>query len=158
MSCKTAELSINFGGLVYRGFGGIVCRGLGGLVCGGFSGLLCADYPACANLRITMTKDNASIDLLTSYSLFALEAKESDNLVSALERPLVSQAIELYRKGFRSLLRNENWQSVKDLLKIFNEKILDINPVIKPLISPLTNELLVNRTTFRLTQFLNKVS
>jgi ATP-dependent DNA helicase RecQ len=115
---------------------------------------------ACANLRITMTKDNASIDLLTSYSLFALEAKESDNLVSALERPLVSQAIELYRKGFRSLLRNENenWKSVKDLLRIFNEKILDINPVIKPLISPLTNELLVNRTTFRLNQFLNKVS
>lgn len=115
---------------------------------------------ACANLRITMTKENASIDLLTSYSLFALEAKESDNLTSALERPLVSQAIELYRKGFRGLLRNENesWQSVKDLLKIFNEKILDINPVIKPLISPLTNELLINRTTFRLNQFLNKVS
>lgn len=115
---------------------------------------------ACANLRITMTKENASIDLLTAYSLFALEAKESDNLTSALERPLVSQAIELYRKGFRGLLRNENesWQSVKDLLKIFNEKILDINPVIKPLISPLTNELLINRTTFRLNQFLNKVS
>lgn len=115
---------------------------------------------ACANLRITMTKENASIDLLTAYSLFALEAKESDNLTSALERPLVSQAIELYRKGFRCLLRNENesWQSVKDLLKIFNEKILDINPVIKPLISPLTNELLINRTTFRLNQFLNKVS
>ena len=115
---------------------------------------------ACANLRITMTKENASIDLLTSYSLFALEAKESDNLSSALERPLVSQAIELYRKGFRRLLRNkdESWPSVKDLLTLFNEKILDINPVIKPLISPLTNELLVNRTTFRLTQFLNKVS
>ncbi len=115
---------------------------------------------ACANLRITMTKENASIDLLTAYSLFALEAKESDNLTSALERPLVSQAIELYRKGFRGLMRNENesWQSIKDLLKIFNEKILDINPVIKPLISPLTNELLINRTTFRLNQFLNKVS
>lgn len=115
---------------------------------------------ACANLRITMTKENASIDLLTAYSLFALEAKESDNLTSALERPLIGQAIELYRKGFRGLLRNENesWQSVKDLLKIFNEKILDINPVIKPLISPLTNELLINRTTFRLNQFLNKVS
>ena len=52
---------------------------------------------AYANLRITMTRDNASIDLLTSYSLFALEAKESDNLTSALERPLIGQAIELYR-------------------------------------------------------------
>jgi len=115
---------------------------------------------ACANLRITMTKENASIDLLTSYSLFALEAKESDNLSAALERPLIEQAIQLYRKGFRSLLRNENesWESVKDLIKIFNYKVLDINPVIKPLISPLTNELLINRTTFRLNKFLNKVS
>ena len=115
---------------------------------------------ACANLRITMTKDNASIDLLTSYSLFALEAKESDSLTSALQRPLMSQAIELYRKGFRGLLRNENenWENVKDLIKIFNYKVLDINPVIKPLISPLTNELLINRTTFRLNQFLNKIS
>ena len=115
---------------------------------------------ACANLRITMTKENASIDLLTSYSLFALEANESDNLTSALERPLVGQAIELYRQGFRSLLRNENesWENVKDLIKIFNYKVLDINPAIKPLISPLTNELLIYRTTFRLNQFLNKVS
>ena len=114
---------------------------------------------ACANLRITMTKENASIDLLTSYSLFALEAKESDSLTSALQRPLISQAIELYRKGFRSLLRNENesWENVKDLIKIFNHKVLDINPLIKPLISPLTNELLINRTTFRLNQFLNKI-
>ena len=115
---------------------------------------------ACANLRITMTRENASIDLLTSYSLFALEAKETDSLETALERPLISQAIELYRKGFRSLLKNENesWESVKELLLIFNDKILDINPAIKPLISPLTKELLINRTTYRLTQFLNKVS
>lgn len=115
---------------------------------------------ACANLRITMTKENASIDLLTSYSLFALEVKESDNLNSVLERPLVSQAIELYRKGFRRLLKNEdeNWLSIKELLKLFNNKILDINPVIKPLIKHLTNELVVNRTTFRLNQFLNKIS
>ncbi len=115
---------------------------------------------ACANLRITMTKENASIDLLTSYSLFALEVKESDSLTSALERAFVSQAIELYRKGFRSLLRNENesWQSVKDLLNMLNERILDINPVIRPLISPLTNELLLNRTTFRLNEFINKIS
>lgn len=107
-----------------------------------------------------MTKENASIDLLTSYSLFALEAKETDSLETALERPLISQAVELYRKGFRSLLKNENesWESVKELLLIFNDKILDINPAIKPLISPLTKELLINRTTYRLTQFLNKVS
>jgi ATP-dependent DNA helicase RecQ len=115
---------------------------------------------ACANLRITMTKENASIDLLTSYSLFALEAKESDNIDTALQRPLVSQAIDLYRKGFRALLRSntESWYNVKELLKIFNERILDINPTIKPMIEPLTNEILLNRTTFRLTQFLNKVS
>jgi ATP-dependent DNA helicase RecQ len=115
---------------------------------------------ACANLRITMTKDNASIDLLMSYSLFALEAKESDNIDIALQRPLVSQAIDLYRKGFRAFLRSniERWDNVKDLLKTFNDRILDINPAIKPMIEPLTNEILINRTTFRLKEFLNKVS
>lgn len=115
---------------------------------------------ACANLRISMSAENASIDLLTSYSLFALEAKESDNLNSALERPFISQAIELYRNGFKSLLRNENesWESVKGLLKVFNEKVLDINPVISPLINPLTKELLINRTAFKLNQYLNKIS
>ena len=115
---------------------------------------------ACANLRISMAKENASIDLLTAYSLFALEAKESDNIELALQRPLIAQAIDLYRNGFRTFLRSEkeSWASVKELLKIFNEKILDINPIIKPLIELLTHEILLNRTTFRLNQFLNKIS
>ncbi|TPE43612.1 DEAD/DEAH box helicase [Pontibacter mangrovi] len=112
---------------------------------------------ACANLRISMTEDNASIDLLTSYSLFALDTKESDTAV-AIDRPLVNQAIELYRKGFKRLLQLEDWAICKELIKVFNNKVLDINPAIKPLISPLTNELLLNRTVFRLNQFLNKVS
>ena len=119
---------------------------------------------AVESVSISMTDLNSSkqisLNLLNSFCLFAIDAKESDNLVTALERPLICQAIELYRKGFRSLLQKEgeNWQSVKDLLKLFNDKILDINPVIKPLISPLSNELLMNRTTFRLNQFLNKIS
>lgn len=112
---------------------------------------------ACDNLRINMS-ENASIDLLTSFSFFALEAREGDDLETALSRTLVKQAIDLYRKGFRKLLQIENWEKCKELIKLFNKKVLDINPVIKPLITPLTNELLINRTSFRLNQFLNKVS
>ena len=111
---------------------------------------------ACANLRITMATENACIDLLTAYSLFALEAKEGDNLKNALERPLVKQAIELYRKGFNRFSQIEDWKECKELLSIFNNKILDINPVITPLLEPLTQEILILRTTFRLDHFLNK--
>jgi len=113
---------------------------------------------ACENLRITMTRDNASIDLLTSYSLFALESGEQDDLETALNRPLMEQAISLYRKGFKKLSQIENWNQVKDLLKIFNDKILDLNPVIAPLIEPLLDEILINRTRYRLNNFLNKIS
>ena len=113
---------------------------------------------ACANLRITMTNDNASIDLLTSYSLLALEAKEEDSLKNAISRPLVAQAINLYRKGFKRLAHIENWNECKDLLIYFNNKILDINPVIIPLIEPLTLELLIYRTTYRLSRLLEKIS
>ena len=111
---------------------------------------------ACANLRITMTTENACIDLLTAYSLIALEAKEGDNLKNALERPLVKQAIELYRKGFNRFSQIEDWKECKELLSMFNNKILDINPVITPLLEPLTQEILISRTTFRLDHFLNK--
>ncbi|KAA3436732.1 DEAD/DEAH box helicase [Rufibacter hautae] len=113
---------------------------------------------ACANLRISMTEENASIDLLTSYSLFALDTKETDSIEMSNTRPLVSQAIQLYRKGFKRLLQIEDWASVKHLIQIFNNKVLDINPAIQPLIAPLTDELLLNRTVFRLNSYLNKIS
>jgi ATP-dependent DNA helicase RecQ len=112
---------------------------------------------ACDNLRISNI-ENASIDLLTSFSFFALDAKENDTIDNAIERPLINQAITLYRKGFRRLIQIDKWDECKDLIKLFNEKVLDLNPVIKPLITPLTNELLINRTSYRLNQFLNKIS
>jgi hypothetical protein len=67
---------------------------------------------------------------------------------------------EICEKGFKKILRNEHedWTNVIDLIKIFNYKVLDINPIVKPLIIPLSNELLLNRTTYRLTNFLNKIS
>lgn len=113
---------------------------------------------ACANLRITMTNDNASIDLLTSFSLLALEAKEEDSFKNAISKPLIAQAIDLYRKGFKRLAQIENWDECKESLIYFNNKILDINPVIIPLIVPLTLELLLSRTSFRLNRFLEKIS
>ncbi|WP_374166985.1 DEAD/DEAH box helicase [Arcticibacter sp. MXS-1] len=114
---------------------------------------------ACANLRISMTKENATLDLLTSFSLFALEAKESDTYDTALKRPLITQAIEMYQNGYKRFLSSEteSWKDVKDLLAVFNAKILDLNPVIKPLLAPLTHEILINRTAHRLSKFLDNV-
>ena len=42
-SVKTAEQSLNTGGLLYRGKSGLVCRGITGLAYHGKSGLVCAD-------------------------------------------------------------------------------------------------------------------
>lgn len=102
----------------------------------------------------------AAIDLLNCFCLFALDAKENDNIETALKRPLIKKAIELYKDGFRNLLRieNEPWENVKELLKIFNEKIIDLNPIITAQIEPLTNELLLNRTTFKLNKFLINIT
>jgi ATP-dependent DNA helicase RecQ len=113
---------------------------------------------ACENLRISMPAENASIDLLTSFSLFALEANASDTQELAEKRPFVKDAIGLYRKGFLRLIENgnENWYDIKSLLEFFNKKILDINPVVEPLIEPLTEEILIFRTRNHLFQFLSK--
>lgn len=112
---------------------------------------------ACDNLRINMV-ENASIDLLTSFSLLALELKESDTLESANEKPLVQKAITLYRSGFRRMLRIDSWTDVKQLVTLFNKKVLDFNSDIEPLMSKLTTELLVNRTTYRLKTFLQNIN
>lgn len=112
---------------------------------------------ACDNLRINMV-ENASIDLLTSFSLLALELKESDTFESANEKPLVQKAIALYRSGFRRMVRIDSWTDVKKLLTLFNKKVLDFNSDIEPLMSDLTTELLLNRTTFRLKTFLQNIN
>lgn len=112
---------------------------------------------ACDNVRINLTGENASIDLLTSFAYFALDAKSDDTIENATARPLIKQAIELYRKGFRRLLQIEDWSRCKNLIQLFNNKALDINPVIKPLVQPLTQELLINRTSFRLKEFIDNI-
>ena len=112
---------------------------------------------ACDNLRINMV-ENASIDLLTSFSLLALELKETDTIESANEKPLVQKAISLYRIGFRRMLRIDSWTEVKQLINLFNRKVLDFNSEIEPLMSRLTAELLVNRTTYKLKGFLQNIS
>lgn len=113
---------------------------------------------ACENLRITMTRDNASIDLLTAYSFFALESQQNEDFKSAMERPLIKQAINLYKKGFKDLQEKEAWPSILELLEIFNAKVFDINPTIAPVLEPLTDEILIYRTSSRLKRFLNQIS
>ena len=109
---------------------------------------------ACDNLRINL-RDNASIDLLTSFSFFALDTKSQQETV---ESQLFNQAVDLFRKGFKRLLQKEDWESCKELLKFFNDKVVDINPEVKIWIEPLTNEILLNRTKYRLDQFLNNIN
>lgn len=104
---------------------------------------------ACDNLRINMV-ENASIDLLTAFSLFALELKEEDTIESANEKPLVKRAIDLYRSGFRRMLRIDSWEDVQNLIELFNNKVLDFNSEISVLMNLLSSELLVNRTSFKL--------
>jgi ATP-dependent DNA helicase RecQ len=112
---------------------------------------------ACDNLRINMV-ENASIDLLTAFSLLALELKEEDTIETANEKPLVAKAINLYRSGFRRMLRIDTWEDVKSLINLFNKKTLDFNSEIKPLMNDLSSELLVNRTHFKLKELLEKIS
>ena len=112
---------------------------------------------ACDNLRINMV-ENASIDLLTAFSLFALELKEEDTIESANEKPLVKRAIDLYRSGFRRMLRLDTWEDVQNLIEIFNTKVLDFNSEVNSLMNLLSSELLVNRTSFKLKELLDKIS
>lgn len=112
---------------------------------------------ACDNLRINMV-ENASIDLLTAFSLFALELKEEDTIESANEKPLVKRAIDLYRTGFRRMLRIDSWEDVQNLIELFNNKVLDFNSEISVLMNLLSSELLVNRTSFKLKELLDKIS
>lgn len=113
---------------------------------------------ACDNLRISIKQANASIDLLTAFSLFALELKEEDTIEKAQDKPLVKNAIELYRSGFRRILRIDTWNDVKDLIEIYNQKVLDFKSELSPLMSILSSELLVNRTSFKLKELLDKIS
>ena len=112
---------------------------------------------ACDNLRINMV-NNASIDLLTAFSLLALELKEEDSIETANEKPLVAKAIELYRSGFKRMLRIDTWEEVKSLINLFNKQTLDFNSEIEPLINELSSELLVNRTHFKLKELIDKIS
>ncbi|MFI3240243.1 MAG: hypothetical protein R3Y22_06615 [Bacteroidales bacterium] len=112
---------------------------------------------ACDNLRINMT-ENASIDLLTAFSLFALELKEDDTIESANNKPLVKLAIDLYRSGFRRMLQIDSWENVQKLITLFNEKVLDFNSPIQGIMNTLSTELLINRTSYRLRKLLDKIS
>lgn len=112
---------------------------------------------ACENLRINMT-DNASIDLLTSFSLFALELKEDDTLETMKDKPLLADAVNLYRKGFRRMLRVDSWQEVLELMEFFSERVLDFNSAVDPLLKELALELVVNRTNYRLKGILEKIT
>jgi ATP-dependent DNA helicase RecQ len=102
--------------------------------------------------------ENASIDLLTSFSLFALVLKENDTLSTVHEKPLVKTAIELYRSGFERMSKIDAWEEVIRLVQIFNQKVLDFNTDVKPLLDTLTVELMLKKTTRSLKDFISEIS
>jgi ATP-dependent DNA helicase RecQ len=110
---------------------------------------------ACSSLRISMKGENASIDLLTSFSLFALDTQKTDS-ETASNQSFVNEAISLYRKGFKRLIQIEEWKDVSQLIKEFNHRVVDLNPIVQSEIDSLTNELLVIRTASKLGRFLQQ--
>lgn len=112
---------------------------------------------ACDNLRINMP-ENASIDLLTAFSMFALNLKEEDTIETAQNKPMVQNAINFYRTGFRRMLRIDTWEDVLELIELFNKKVLDFNSDIGILMNSLSTELLVNRTSYKLRKLLDNIS
>lgn len=112
---------------------------------------------ACDNLKINMV-ENASIDLLTAFSQLALELKDEDTVETANDKPLVNNAIDLYRSGFRRMLRVDTWENVLKLIELFNQEVIDFNSEIKPLLNILSSELLLNRTTYKLKELFDKIS
>ena len=113
---------------------------------------------ACENLRITMTRDNYSIDILTAYSTFALESQIQTDGKDMLTNPSILKAKQLYRDGFYKMIEDEKWDNVLELINKTNEMIIDINPQVKPSIEPLKNEFLMHRTRTKLHSFLETLN
>ena len=112
---------------------------------------------ACDELRIDIGEENNSINLLTAYTYFALETQESTDVETALTHDHIQQAIKYYTKGFKQFQEEEPWKKVVQLMGVFNTKVLNMNPVMKPVLVPLTNKMLVKRTASRLKKFLNQI-
>lgn len=108
---------------------------------------------ACSMLRIGMKEENASVDLLTSFSSFALDSNVGSESESS-KRVLRQEAKELYAKGFKTFSKSEPWDNVRSLLQQFNSKVIDLNPSVQPEIELLTNKVLVYRTSNKLSKFL----
>jgi ATP-dependent DNA helicase RecQ len=111
---------------------------------------------ACENLRINL-KENASIDLLTSFSLFVLELKDEDTLETAKNKPLIKKAVELYQTGFSRMLKIDTWRTVSRLIELFNSQVANYNKNLNPLMDGLAANLYVTRSNYVLNRFLNKI-
>lgn len=107
---------------------------------------------ACSSLRINMRGENASIDLLSSFSSFALDINNTD--ADSSQESLRQEAKDLYEKGFKGLIESETWENVRELQHEFNSKVLDLNPSVKSDLDSLTNTIMVHRTSTKLSAFL----
>ena len=101
---------------------------------------------ACARLLMGQSDDNAALLLLNAFSVLALETSESESTEEALAKPAVREAVSQYRRAYRRFITVEPWEETVPVLTLFANKIVDINPALRPLMSSLSQEWMVHRT------------
>ena len=55
------------------------------------------------------------------------------------------------------MLKIDTWDQVKSLIDLFNDKVLDFNSEIEPLLLDLSNEILISRTNYKLKNLIDKI-
>lgn len=113
---------------------------------------------ACDNIRINAKDENASINVLSAFCYFALELNPEDTIEATLRNRNIVEAIRLYKAGFIYLLRDQDWKEVVDALHLFNLRVLDFNQNITLIMNKLATALIVNRTNYKLKDFLQKIN
>ncbi|MFN1835296.1 hypothetical protein AB2B38_008540 [Balneola sp. MJW-20] len=111
---------------------------------------------ACVKLRAEQPKEHAALNILTAFSMFALDVEIGKLNGDARKRAVAEEAMDLYMKGMEGLQDRENWTGVSQLMKQVNEQIMDLNPVTEPLVEPMMTAILLKRTNKRLKEFLER--
>ncbi|MGB0430089.1 MAG: hypothetical protein ACPGLV_06410, partial [Bacteroidia bacterium] len=114
---------------------------------------------ACDNLRIGF-RQNATLDLLLSFSLFVLELRDEFNNELLESNPSLRKARELYIIGFKRLmtLPSENWEKLSALMAFFNNEVKNYNENMADELDRLHNEILLHRTNHKLGQLLTQIT
>jgi hypothetical protein len=108
---------------------------------------------ACARLRTSLAGENATLDVLNSFSILALTSVGR----RGVEEELPSEAIECYVRGFQRFKERGSWKECLDVLKFFHEKLSEISPEVEEATRSQLHSVLLDRTATRLSDFNNKI-